>query len=332
MPKLSTIILLLGIITLSISVELLASTNKNLLNNQQADQFVSIVFDDLTPTNQAILKSLEANFFKHTQGLKPIYINGRQFSQLEINQRINQNSSCALLIGSSITEKIVTSHAKVPLFAVNIPQSTLVKYHNIYKPLSVYISGIFGEQTQFRQAQLTKLLLPNTQSVIKFFNQSDKFFIDEQLAMTKPSNINLFFKILPANDSSDHYLKLYTKEAQALLLTNNQQLFSSNKLASLLVTATQLNIPIIGNTLQHLKLGAIASVYNEPNLLVAETLASLNSICLSKLRPKPRFANTFKVGINPQVAKVFSMPEINAENIYHSILMMEQTRNSNNDE
>jgi len=290
------------------------------------DKFVAILFDNQEKSQKLLLASIQDLFYTHTNGLKPLYINSHQLNELELKTKLNQDISCALTIGTDVTKRVLSTRPEIPLFSINVSKLELDKFHSVYQRLSVFISGIYEEQSLLRQVLLAKAILPDLQAVSVLYNQADKYYLKEDTNQLKGLGMKLNYSLLQNSDSPQKFLAdLSPQDNNFLMLSNNRLLFNKSRLAGLVLTANQMKTKIIGSRQVDIAQGAIASVYTPETSLALEALEDIERLCQSEFRPNPRYARNFNVGVNKHIASASASnkQEIEANELYRSIIEQE---------
>jgi hypothetical protein len=235
-------------------------------------------------------------------------------------------SHCVMAIGPDATQKMLTLRKPGIYYSLQTSRLLLDKLHRIYKPLNVEVSGIYQEQPLARQIYLAKALSPDLTSIRVLLDQKDKYYLNEYQDLARSQGLSLDYQILRAADSPEKYLGPTETESDYLLLTNNNQLYMKSKLAALVLTAYYQRIRLIGSRLEDVQTGTLASIYTPLTTLAIEASNDFKDMCQSRQIAPPRYAKSFSVAINRQIAENLGLTNIDANQLSKQITSMDNSR------
>lgn len=310
------VVLLLGCIKLTTAADL-SSATASAETNENTN--IMVFHQDIDVDHNPLVQALKQQLPLKLNNFNFQFVDLTNYTQKQIESILLQANNCALTIGSSATQKVLSVRKPINLFSISISRNLLDKLHSVYARLGIFVSGIYQEQPLKRQVYLAKAMQPELKSVGILLEQADKFYLPEYQQIAVENNLQLKYRILSTSDSPEKYLTQVADESSYLFITNNPQLFAKSKLAALVLSAYYHQIKLVGSQYDDAKIGALASVYTSPTALAIETSSELKQLCLSGEKNPPRYANSFSVVINQQIAENFGVNQLKANGLSRSI-------------
>ncbi|WP_444994205.1 ABC transporter substrate binding protein [Aliikangiella sp. IMCC44359] len=298
--------------------------NNTPINLSKPASYSIPVFYENTLADKAIfLQALRLQLEQKLAGRNINFIDVSQMSKREIEAQLESAHYCAMGIGEVATKKMLSVRKPINHFSVLVSRNILDQLNRVYSRLGIQLTGIYQEQPFSRQLFLSKALNPNIKSVAILLDQSDKYRLPEYIDIAQKYDIKLNFQILRPNDPPEKYLTKITQTGSYLLITNNQQLFMKSKLAALVLSAYYRQINLIGSRFEDAKIGTLASIYTAPTSLSIETSSEFKKLCENQQLMPPRYAKSFSVIINKQIAGNMKLHDINTNELSKQINQME---------
>jgi len=251
------------------------------------------------------------------------FVDLTNLSKRDLEEHFANTASCAMAIGPYATQKMLSVRKNINHFSVLASRNLLDKLHRVYARLGIKVSGIYEEQPFYRQIFLSKALAPGLEEIGLLLNQKDKYYLSEYQSIAEQHGLTLNYRILNASDSPEKYLADVADQENYLLLTNNSQLFMKSKLAAMVLTAYYQQVKLIGNRYQDAEVGTLASIYTPSTTLAIEASNEFKLACEQSELAKPRYAESFSVIINKQIAENLNMGNINTNQLSKSVTQLE---------
>ncbi len=212
-----------------------------------------------------------------------------------------------ITLGSKATALVLKEFPGQPVISSYITQNQL-------EDLSLSATNHFPillDQPFERYLALSQALLKlNSLGII---NQKPQLLTRRQKDVLRHLNLNLRQFQLDEAENLLRMIRQLKKQADALLIQPDQNLFNIDTLKGVLLTSYRNRMPVISYSPAHVKSGALASIYSSPKD-IGHHLAELLSLYLqNKLKPgqTPQFARYYSISTNNRVAHSLGlvMPE-----------------------
>lgn len=252
--------------------------------------------------------------------------NFRDKTIAELDNQIRTEATCVLTIGKPALHAALATRNSTPIFSTLVKKLELDKQIHNYKPFKVNLTGIYEEQSFSRQLLLARALSPESKNLLLILGRNTRYDLPRYQQLIKLTEFDLSYRILNHQTSTQDFLNFYQYKHGILLILNDDEHYSEQSLKLLLLASYEKQIPMIGNTLNHTKLAAIASVYTTKNQLAIETSKQLTTIC-NPLDNQPlkqaQFAEKYQVRINADIAKYFELNDIHETKIKQIMTKLE---------
>ena len=294
--------------------------------NDSGQKDTLVFFQRSNAEQDKFLKALETQLTTKMPNRRFQFIDLTRSTKRELEGYFKSAGQCAMAVGPFATQKMLTVRKPINYFSVFTSRNLLDQLNRVYRRLGISVSGIYEEQPFERQIYLSKALNASLNSIGLLLDQKDKYYLPEFQSIALENKLALNYRILGAADSPEKYLSDVASVDTYLLLTNNNQLFMKSKLASLVLSAYYQQVKLIGNRYEDAKVGTLASVYTPPTTLAIEAVSEFKSVCESGQIEPPRYAKSFSVIINKQIAENLNMVDLNANQLSKHIAQMENKR------
>lgn len=168
-----------------------------------------------------------------------------------------------------------------------------------------FVSAVFVEPPFKRQLRLATAILGNTRKFGSLVQST-------AAADVLDSGVNVY--VVNEFDSLNHSLIKLLAENQALIGVYDPQLYSSDNIKTILITAYRHNRPLIGPSSAYLRAGALATTYSN----LEDVVSRLNDLVTHKKNTgvwlQADFNPYFHVGFNEQVGRSLNLllPDIDS--------------------
>ncbi|MFY9178183.1 MAG: hypothetical protein WAO12_00205 [Venatoribacter sp.] len=174
-------------------------------------------------------------------------------------------------------------------------------------------SAIYYEPSLLQQAALARVILSGQQSIGVLANQPlAAYGLDQQSAE------RLEVKQYGVEDSFSRQFNLLLRNEAALIGVADSDLYNSENIKTILISAYRLNRPLIGPTFAYLRAGALASVFSN----IEDTSRRLSEILTAGQQgkwPAPNYNPYFHVGVNKQVGRSLNIALPNEDKLVQQV-------------
>lgn len=233
----------------------------------------------------------------------------------EIDESLNSNPDYAITIGRQALLKVLASRSNTPIYSLKAPRITLDRMRKIYADLGIQVSGIYREQPLHKQLALADAIQPLNKNIYLLFGRMSRYYLDDYKKQVPRLGHKLFYQVLKNQDSPVSYFYKMNPQSGFLLLFDNPQQFTRQKIGLLLPISFKLNIPMIGNRLLHGHLGSLASIYSNENELIKKTSDAYSQYFENDRFESPLYLDDFSVFVNQQIAQNFALDNLNEKQL-----------------
>lgn len=296
---------------------------KSLQVIEQSEKVIPVLFFSSQQPTEQLRKALETQLRVKMETRKFEFIDLMGMPKRDLEQIMRNADNCALAIGPEATQKMLAIREPINHFSILTSRNLLDKLHRVYQRLNVNISGIYEEQPLERQVFLARAINSEIENIAIILNQKDKYYLSEYRETAGKLGLGIQYRILKAADSPEKFMGDIADPDTYLMLTNNEQLYDKSKLSAMVLAAYYQQIKLIGNRFENAKTGTLASIYTPTTTLAIEAVSDFAESCdLPKIAP-PRYAKSFSVIINQQIANNLNMGQLNANQLSKLITQME---------
>lgn len=318
------------IIVFVLAFSLFAATELLCAQNVSKNKII-IIHDQLLP-EEAMFLDLVTNAIQQTISDLPVEsVNYHHKTIAELNIQIESEAACVLTIGKLALHTVLSTRNSTPIFSTLVDKIELDKQINNYRQFGINLTGIYHEQSFYRQLLLTKAVSPQSKKLLLILGRRTRYSLVDFLQLINLTGFDLTYRILTHQSAAQDFINNQEYKNGSLLILNDEQHYSSKNLTLLLLASYKKQIPMIGSTLKHAKLAAIASVYTSAAQLSKESSTQLNSICHSFIKSPTNaqvktagFAKNYQVKVNNDIAKYFSLPDLNETTLKTIMIQLEE--------
>lgn len=287
-------------------------------DNKQLQQFLNILTRQLQEKEPKLTLHL-VDTSEHSKYSLNSYL--KQLSKSDIE------NIAAFSIGKLATQKALAQRSKIKFIGLHLSRTNLDKFHQVYKRLGVYITGIYLEQSFQRQIYLAQSIQPKMNKTAMFFGQNDRFNLNECQQIITKNKLDFNFRILQANDTPNKHLQYICKKDSFLFISNNPLVYNAINFKSLTLKAYQSQVAMIGNRINDIQSGALASIYTSQEQMANEAINLIKLILEKKPLEKPHYAKTFDIAINTSISNHLGYINLDTEKLLAQIHLMENQLN-----
>jgi ABC-type uncharacterized transport system substrate-binding protein len=218
-------------------------------------------------------------------------------------QSNNAATTLVITIGDSSLASLnnkKTPFAGVIAFYVN---SALFRQSDIP---ALHTTAIYRDQPLLRQLRLGKLLLPNLQRVTIL--HSPRELIPSIETLQRESLLTIHEVVFDNRSEWPKLLSLALHESDFLLGIDDSDIYNSNSIRSILLTAYRHGKGLIGPSRAFVNAGGLASCYTTTDQYQQQLVEMVTVVLHEHRLPHPQYPNKFHVAINKQVATSLNIP------------------------
>ncbi|TQV71574.1 hypothetical protein FLL45_20710 [Aliikangiella marina] len=309
----------LMLLTYSININKLRASEKT-------EKTIPVLFVAAQQPTEQLRKALETQLRVKMPSRKVAFFDLQNLVKRDLEQILKNADQCALAIGPEATQRMLSIRQPINHFSILTSRNLLDKLHRVYQRLGIEVTGIYEEQPLQRQLFLAKAINDQLQDIAIILNQKDKYYLPEYQATAGKLGLSVKYRVLKAADSPEKYMGDIADPDTFLMLTNNNQLYVKSKLSALVLAAYYQQIKLIGNRFENAKTGALASIYTPTTTLAIEAISDFVESCKGEPTSAPRYAKSFSVIINQQIANNLNMSNLNANQLSKLITQMENSQ------
>ncbi|NTV11136.1 MAG: hypothetical protein HGA47_10225 [Zoogloea sp.] len=179
-------------------------------------------------------------------------------------------------------------------------------------------SAVFIDQPPGRQLDLIRLALPDWPRLAILAGR-DSDHVGRLLALARSRGFKTGFETSARESEIYPALQRLLAEPAVLLAQPDPQVFNSNTISNILLTAYRQRSPVIGFSPAYVKAGALVSLYSTPTQIGAQAGEAARQLLATGSLPAPQHPRRFVVGTNPHVARSLGIP-LADDNILHDRL------------
>ncbi|MHB1374945.1 MAG: ABC transporter substrate binding protein [Thauera sp.] len=253
---------------------------------------VVVVADPSSPSHAEAVDSLVA-------ALAPP-VDVRVLTAADADARALATAQLVVTVGSQAARNIAPQPIPVPVLHVLLPRSTLDALER--RPGAGPWSALLLDQPAERQIALIRLAFPD-QKRIATVTGPDTHERAAELGAAAARH-GLEAHAVAAAEVGALYPALREALAQrgVLVIPPDSQLFTSQTVHQVLLTAFRLRSPVLGYSAAYVRAGAVLGLYTTPAQVGTEAAAVVRRALTGTPLPAPGPHRLFEVGINPTVA------------------------------
>lgn len=165
---------------------------------------------------------------------------------------------------------------------------------------NVKLTALYREQPLSRQLQLAKLLIPNLHSVAII--RGNRELPQSAADLRRSSGIDVIEAPLDLQSEWPKLLSQLMHDNDVLLGIDDSQLYNSDNIRSILLTAYRHGKGLIGPSRAFVNAGSLASCYTGSEQYLQQLIAMVGTFLNEHKLPGPQYPKAFRVAVNPQVA------------------------------
>jgi len=257
---------------------------------------VVVIADPSSPSHNEAVSSLAA-------ALAP-ELAIQVLSVAEADARALAAARLVVTVGSSAARMSAAQPIAAPVLHVLLPRSTLEALER--QPGAPW-SALLLDQPAERQVALIRLALPR-QTRVAIVTGPDTHSRAIELGAAA-AHRGLETQVAAADEIGALYAALRAALAQpaVLVIPPDSQLFTSQTVHQVLLTAFRLRSPVLGYSAAYVRAGAVLGLYTTPTQAGREAASVVRRVLAGAPMPAPGPHQLFEVGINPTVARSFGV-------------------------
>ena len=208
-------------------------------------------------------------------------------------------------VGGQAARTTVALEAAAPVLHVLLSRSTLDALG--HRPGGASWSAIVLDQPAERQIALIRLALPAHERIATIAGPETPALARALAAAATHSGLDV--RSAEAADIPALYpaLRSVLEQPAVLVITPDGQVFNSQTVHHVLLTAFRLHAPVLGFSAAYVRAGAVLGLYTTPAQAGTEAAAVVRQALTGQALPPPIHHALFEVGVNPTVARALGL-------------------------
>ena len=208
-------------------------------------------------------------------------------------------------VGGHAAHTTVALETAAPVLHVLLSRSTLDALGE--RPGSAPWSAIVLDQPAERQIALIRLALPKHERIATIAGPETPALA--RALNTAATRSGLDTRSAEVADIPALYpaLRSVLEQPAVLVITPDSQVFNSQTVHHVLLTAFRLHAPVLGFSAAYVRAGAVLGLYTTPTQAGTETAAVVRQVLTGQALPSPTHHALFEVGVNPTVARALGI-------------------------
>ncbi len=214
-------------------------------------------------------------------------------------------ASLIVTIGGQAAHTTVALETETPVLHVLLSRITLDALG--HRPGGAPWSAIVLDQPAERQIALVRLALPKHERIATIAGPETRALASALAAAATRSGLDA--RSAEAADIPALYPALRTvlEQPAVLVITPDGQVFNSQTVHHVLLTAFRLHAPVLGFSAAYVRAGAVLGLYTTPAQAGTEAAAVVRQVLTGQALPPPIHHALFEVGVNPTVARALGL-------------------------
>lgn len=214
-------------------------------------------------------------------------------------------ASLIVTIGGQAAHTTVALETETPVLHVLLSRITLDALG--HRPGGAPWSAIVLDQPAERQIALIRLALPKHERIATIAGPETRALASALAAAATRSGLDA--RSAEAADIPALYPALRTvlEQPAVLVITPDGQVFNSQTVHHVLLTAFRLHAPVLGFSAAYVRAGAVLGLYTTPAQAGTEAAAVVRQVLTGQALPPPIHHALFEVGVNPTVARALGL-------------------------
>lgn len=214
-------------------------------------------------------------------------------------------ASLIVTVGGQAAQTTVALETASPVLHVLLSRSTLDALG--HRPGSAPWSAIVLDQPAERQIALIRLALPAHERIATIAGPETSALAHALAAAATRSGLDV--RSAEVADAPALYpaLRSVLEQPAVLVITPDGQVFNSQTVHHVLLTAFRLHAPVLGFSAAYVRAGAVVGLYTTPAQVGTEAAAVVRQVLAGNALPPPGHHALFEVGVNPTVARALGL-------------------------
>ena len=228
-------------------------------------------------------------------------------SELQALVKVSQVPRPRLFValGTEASAALATASGATPVLSALIPRNSFERVLQASgKKTSPQFTALYLDQPLSRQLALIRLALPAAQRVGVLLGPESAARASTLRALAQANGLVLVEGVADGQKSVFPRLKPLLGDCDVLLALADPQVYNSNSLQNILLTAFREKVPMIAFSPAYVRAGALMSLHVTPAQVGAQALALVQLVLHDQALPaSPVESRDFEVGVNEHVAR-----------------------------
>ena len=203
-------------------------------------------------------------------------------------------------VGGQAAHAIAALEAAAPILHVLLSRRTLDTL--VRAPGGASWSAIVLDQPAERQIALIRLALPGHERIATIAGPETPALARALAAAAVRSGLDARSAEVADIPALYPALRSVLEQTAVLVITPDGQVFNSQTVHHVLLTAFRLHAPVLGFSAAYVRAGAVLGLYTTPAQAGTEAATVVRQMLAGQVLPPPTHHALFEVGVNPTVA------------------------------
>ena len=208
-------------------------------------------------------------------------------------------------LGTEASAALATAAGATPVLSALIPRSSFERVLQASgKKASPQFTALYLDQPLSRQLALIRLAMPAAQRIGVLLGPDSVARAPVLRIQAQANGLALVESVVDNQKSVFSRLKTLLDDCDVLLALADPQVYNSNSLQNILLTAFRAKVPMVAFSPAYVRAGALLSLHVTPAQVGAQALALVQGVLHEQALPAgPVESRDFEVGVNEHVAR-----------------------------
>lgn len=231
-----------------------------------------------------------------------------------------------LALGSAAVAAVLRRRIDARVLATLVPRAGLERLARAGGgPVPANWSALYLDQPAERMLNLLRLSLPKARRVGVLWSEQSQPLLPELEQAARARGLRLMATQVRTGEPVFNDLRKVLEESDVLLALPDPNIYNSNSIQNILLTAYRAQVPLIGFSPAYVRAGSLLAVYSSPAQIGAQA-ARLGAQWLAQPdgpAPAPQAPLEFSVGVNEYVARSLGL-ELDAPSLEQALRRLEK--------
>jgi len=196
--------------------------------------------------------------------------------------------------------ELAIAKSDAPVLGVMIPRmayEALLERRPSPQP-SRTISAIYLDQPWDRQLNFIHAALPGHKVVGLLYSPDTRIVLPRL-----PRGMSINAQSVLSTETLFNTLENILDNSDVLLVTPDNEIYSSSNVRNILLTSYRHKVPLIGISQAYVNAGALCAIFSTPEQIAGQTGEAIVSFARNRRLAEPQYPESFSIGLNQHVAR-----------------------------